>query len=85
MRSRAGQGSRGGYMIGQVTWVAHAVLIVVVGQVGVGRAAAPGKLQHHHARRAYALPELMHVRRDDAQVLCYDGYMPQFLQGGNRR
>lgn len=43
------------------TRVHEAVLVDVVGQVGVGGAAAPGKLQHHHARRADGLAQRVHV------------------------
>lgn len=62
------------------TWIADRVLIVVVGDVGVGGSAAPGKLQHHHARRSYGFAQLIHICGDHPQVLCYDGDIPQLLQ-----
>ena len=46
----------------------------------IGRAAAPGKLQHHHAGRPDGFPQLIHICRDHAKVLCYDWNMPQLLQ-----
>ncbi len=63
-----------------ITWIADRVLIVVVGDVGVGGAAAPGKLQHHHAWCPNGLAQLVHICGDHAQVLCYDGNIPQLLQ-----
>ncbi len=61
------------------TWVHDAVLVVVVREVGVGAAGAPRELQHRHAGRADVLPQLHHIRRDDAQVLRNDGHLPQLL------
>ncbi len=63
-----------------LTWVDDAVLIVVVGQVHVGGAAAPGKLQHHHPGRTDALPQIHHIRCDDTQILCNHRHIPQLLQ-----
>ncbi len=63
-----------------ITWIADRVLVVVVGDVGVGGATAPGKLQHHHAWRPDGLAQLIHICGDHAQVLCYDGNIPQLLQ-----
>ena len=62
------------------TGVADAVLVVVVRQVDVGGAGAPGELEDDHAGRADGLAQLHHVGRDHPQVLRDDRHLPQLLR-----
>ena len=50
----------------KLTWVDDRVLIVVVREVGVGIAAAPRKLQHHHAWGANGFSQHMDIWGDDS-------------------
>jgi hypothetical protein len=43
----------------------------------VSGVAAERELQHGHARETVALPQRLHLGRDDAQVLGHDGQRPQ--------
>ena len=53
--------------------VHHRVLLVVVGQVGVGGVRVEGELEDLHPRQAEAVAQGLHFGGDDAQVLGHQG------------
>src|SRR5690606_29453763 len=71
LRLRGGVVPAGGGVVVVRARVDHALARVVVRQVGVVGVAREGELQHLHAGEAVAGAQLVHVGRDDAQILGY--------------